>query len=99
MEICLNENSGIPARAKVCELCDETFNEFSNAPFEFEITTLELCKDTQSVYCHACIANHFSDNYLLYCKQLENISVKWDLFVSQKQFLSRMASHFRSLLT
>ena len=63
-------NQGV-LTAKVSELRDEAFNEFSNAPLKFEDTALALWDDTQMVYYHACIANRFSENYLIFCNQLE----------------------------
>ena len=45
---------GVLTGNKVSELRDEAFSEFSNAPFEFEDTTLALWNDTQKVYYHAC---------------------------------------------
>ena len=62
---------GVLTGNKVSELHDEAFNEFSDAPFDFETTAHTLWSDTQKVYYHACIANRFSENYLLYCTQLE----------------------------
>ena len=64
-------NHGVLTGNKVSELRDEAFHSFSNAPLEFEDTTLDLWDDTQKVYYHACIANRFSENYLTYCNQLE----------------------------
>ena len=62
---------GVLTGNKVSELHDEAFNEFSDAPFDFETTAHTLWSDTQKVYYHACTANRFSENYLLYCTQLE----------------------------
>lgn len=64
-------NHGVLSGNKVSELRNEAFNEFSDAPFEFEGTAVALWGDTQKVYYHACIANRFSEDYLVYCNQLE----------------------------
>ena len=64
-------NRGVLTGNKVSELRDEAFNEFSNAPLEFEETAAALWDGTQKVFYHACIANRFSENYLIYCNQLE----------------------------
>ena len=64
-------NHGVLTGNRVSELRDEAFNEFSNATFEFEDITLALWDDTYKVYYHACTANRFSEDYLIYCNQLE----------------------------
>ena len=71
MDTTQTENRGILTAVKASELPDEAWNEFSNAPFEFEDTVLGLWDDTQKSYYHACTANRFSDNYLTLCTQLE----------------------------
>ena len=62
---------GIITDVKASELPGEAWNEFSNAPFEFEDTVLDLWEDTQKSYYHACTANRFSESYLTLCTQLE----------------------------
>ena len=42
-------NRGVLTGNKVSELRDETFSEFSNAPFEFEGTSQALWDDTQKI--------------------------------------------------
>lgn len=64
-------NRGIITDIKASELPAEAWNEFSDAPFEFEDTVLNLWGDTQKSYYHACTANRFSENYLTLCTQLE----------------------------
>ena len=64
-------NHGVLTGQKVSELREEALSEFSNAPLEFEETAFALWDDTQKVYYHACTANRFSENYLIYCNQLE----------------------------
>ena len=66
-----NEYHGIPANIKAADLPAEAISEFSNAPSDFENTALVLWDDTQKVYVNACTANRFSENYLLFCDQLE----------------------------
>ena len=62
---------GILTDIKVSELPTERIDEFSNAPFEFEDTVLDLWEDTQKSYYHACTANRFAESYLTLCTQLE----------------------------
>ncbi len=65
------EYHGIDAGVKAADLPDEAWNEFSDAPFEFEETAAALWRDTRKTYYHACTANRFSENYLKLCVQLE----------------------------
>ena len=62
---------GILTKVKVKDLPDEAFDEFSDAPYDFENTAQILWEDTQKVYYHACTANRFTDKYLRLCGQLE----------------------------
>ena len=64
-------NHGVLTGNKVSELRNESFSEFSYAPFDFEDIAFVMWDDTQKVYYHACIANRFSEDYLLCCTQLE----------------------------
>lgn len=66
-----NGPRGIITNIKAADLPDEALGEFSNAPSEFEQTASLLWADTQKVYVNACTANRFSENYLLFCDQLE----------------------------
>ncbi len=66
-----NEYRGIITNVKAADLPAEEIGEFSDAPSEFEHTALLLWGDTQKVYVNACTANRFSENYLMFCDQLE----------------------------
>ena len=66
-----NEYRGIITNIKAADLPAEPISEFSDAPSEFEHTALLLWDDTQKVYVNACTANRFSENYLMFCDQLE----------------------------
>ena len=66
-----NEFRGIITDIKAADLPAEDPGEFSNAPSEFEHTVSLLWNDTQKVYVNACTANRFSENYLMFCDQLE----------------------------
>ena len=82
-------NRGIGSNIKVSDLPDEAFNEFSNAPFDFENTVCDLWDDTQRVYYHACTANRFSDNYLSFSNQLEKNIKQLGSFCLTKAALER----------
>ena len=66
-----NEYRGIITNVKAADMPAEEISEFSDAPSEFEHTALLLWDDTQKVYVNACTANRFSENYLMFCDQLE----------------------------
>ena len=66
-----SEARGILTDMKSLDLSDETLDDFSDAPLSFEAAALDLWKNTQRIYYHACIANRFSDEYLKYCGELE----------------------------
>ena len=66
-----NEYRGIITNVKAADLPAEEISEFSDAPSEFEHTALLLWDDTKKVYVNACTANRFSENYLMFCDQLE----------------------------
>ena len=66
-----NEYRGINTNVKAADLPAEEISEFSDAPSEFEHTALLLWDDTKKVYVNACTANRFSENYLMFCDQLE----------------------------
>lgn len=66
-----DEYRGIITNVKAADLPAEEVSEFSDAPSEFEHTALLLWGDTQKVYVNACTANRFSENYLMFCDQLE----------------------------
>ena len=66
-----NEYRGIITNIKATDLPAEAISEFSDAPSEFEHTALLLWDDTKKVYVNACTANRFSENYLMFCDQLE----------------------------
>ena len=88
---------GVPADVRADELPFEEVNEFSDAPFEFELTAGLLWKDTQKVYYHACRANRFSDDYLKYCGQLEKSIRQIGSFCITKAVLEKNGSFFASL--
>ena len=71
MDTTQTENRGILTRIRASELQDETWNAFSDAPFDFEDTVLDLWGDTQKSYYHACTANRFSEEYLKLSTVLE----------------------------
>ena len=90
-------NHGVLTGNKVSELRDEVFNEFSNAPLEFEETAVALWDDTQKVYYHACTANRFSENYLIYCSQLEKNIKQLGSFCLTKAVLEQKGMAFLKL--
>lgn len=65
------DGRGILTDIKADELPDESLQEFSNAPYEFEESALLVKEDVQRLYYHAGTANRFSENYLKYCTELE----------------------------
>ena len=65
------ENRGIISGMQVLELPEETTVVFPEAPIEFERAALVLWEDTQTLHAQARLANRFSENYLMYCDQLE----------------------------
>ena len=90
-------NHGVLTGNKVSELRDETFSEFSNAPLEFEETASALWDGTQKVYYHACTANRFSENYLIYCTQLEKNIKQLGSFCLTKAVLEQKGMAFPKL--
>ena len=92
-----NEYRGIITNIKAAELPDETLDEFSNAPSEFEQTALLLWDDTQKVYVNACTANRFSENYLLFCDQLEKNIKQLGSFCLTKAVLEQNGMSFPKL--
>ncbi|MBR6089640.1 MAG: hypothetical protein IKP86_06880 [Anaerolineaceae bacterium] len=68
---CGSKNHGVPFDIKAADLPDESLDDFSNAPFEFEETALLVKEDLQRLYFHAGTANRFSEKYLKYMVQLE----------------------------
>lgn len=71
MDTEISVNRGFAVNAKAADLRSEAADAFSDAPFDFENTTLALWDDTQKIYYHACTENRFSENYLQFCAQLE----------------------------
>ncbi|MBQ6342128.1 MAG: hypothetical protein IJI41_03280 [Anaerolineaceae bacterium] len=71
MDTTQTENRGILTRTRASELKDEAWNAFSDAPFDFETSVLDLWGDTQKSYYHACTANRFSEEYLKLSTVLE----------------------------
>ncbi|MBQ6502405.1 MAG: hypothetical protein IJI57_00655 [Flexilinea sp.] len=71
METTQTENRGLLTRTRASELKDESWNAFSDAPFDFETSVLDLWGDTQKSYYHACTANRFSEQYLKLSEVLE----------------------------
>ena len=91
------EYHGITANMKAAELPDEQISEFSNAPTEFEATASLLWDDTQIVYTNACIANRYSENYLLFCEQLEKNIKQLGSFCLTKAVLEQNGMSFPNL--
>ncbi len=92
-----NEYRGIITNIKAAELPAESLDEFSNAPSEFEQTALLLWDDTQKVYVNACTANRFSENYLLFCDQLEKNIKQLGSFCLTKAVLEQNGMSFPKL--
>ena len=91
------EYRGIVSNVKAAELPNEVLNTFSNAPYEFEQTSSVLWGDTQQIYYHACIANRFSENYLLLCNQLEKNIKQLGSFCLTKAVLEQKGMEFPKL--
>jgi len=91
------EYRGIVSNVKAAELPNEVLSTFSNAPYEFEQTSSVLWDDTQQIYYHACIANRFSENYLLLCNQLEKNIKQLGSFCLTKAVLEQKGMEFPKL--
>ena len=92
-----SEYRGIVSNVKAAELPNEISDCFSDDPFEFEDTCGSLWNDTQRVYYHACIANRFSENYLLLCNQLEKNIKQLGSYCITKAVLEQRGMEFPRL--
>ncbi len=92
-----DEYRGIITNVKAADLPAEALSEFSDAPSEFEHTALLLWGDTQKVYVNACTANRFSENYLMFCDQLEKNIKQLGSYCLTKAVLEQNGMSFPSL--
>ena len=91
------EYRGIVSDVRAADLPNEVSNSFSNAPYEFEQTSSVLWDDTQQIYYHACIANRFSEHYLVLCGQLEKNIKQLGSFCVTKAALEQKGMLFPKL--
>ena len=92
-----NEYRGIITNVKAADLPAEEISEFSDSPSEFEHTALLLWDDTKKVYVNACTANRFSENYLMFCDQLEKNIKQLGSYCLTKAVLEQNGMSFPSL--
>ena len=93
----IRENRGVPEHFKAADLPDETLNDFSDAPFEFEETAELVQEDVQRLYYHAGTANRFSEKYLKYMIQLESFIKQAGTYCLTKAVLEQKGFSFPKL--
>ena len=92
-----SEKRGVLERIDPAKLPDEPTDVFSTAPYEFEESVRYLWDDTQKLYYHACKANRFSENYLLYSEELEKSIREMGSYCLTKAALEQKGMEFPSL--
>ena len=91
------ENRGVLERIDPAKLPDEPTDAFSTVPYDFEESARYLWDDTQKLYYHACKANRFSENYLLYSAELEKSIREMGSYCLTKAALEQKGFVFSSL--
>ena len=93
----ISGNRGVLERIDPAKLPEEPTDTFSTVPYEFEESVRYLWDDTQKLYYHACRANRFSENYLLYSDELEKSIRKMGSYCLTKAALEQKGMLFPSL--